>query len=152
MKLWLPPLVAMAHIGVSHSLDMDRRLGRDLSSPINSLPLSRLHVARPLRATTTNGIIATISALDINLIFVLTRHLNLPFGLHCQLSRLCRLIISSVVPRSSFHFCDIIREIEDDLYRCLVRIFVVEMINILFDLEAIVRNRLTSLAKRLFHE
>ncbi len=61
-------------------------------------------------------------------------------------------VIISIVTCGSFHFGNVISEIEHYLNGQFSGVLIVEVINILLNLEAVVRDGLTTLTKRLFHE
>lgn len=60
-------------------------------------------------------------------------------------------VIISIVTCGSFHFGNVVSEIEHYLNGQFSGVLIVEVIDILLNLEAVVRDGLTTLTKRLFH-
>jgi hypothetical protein len=54
------------------------------------------------------------------------------------------------LPRNGFHLGDVLREVDDHQNRLFGRMLVIEVIDILLDLETVVRDRFTTLTERFF--
>jgi hypothetical protein len=62
----------VADTSIPHPLDMDRRTRSDLSGPVDSVPLGSFDTAGALSTATTDGVVALIPPLDVNLTTVPT--------------------------------------------------------------------------------